>query len=90
MVDIKLKDNVYNDFAKWFAESNKILSKFAGFISRRVLKDGDGRYRVLIEFQDRDTFTAMHQSSEHQELHKVGHAFFSEPPVRRDFTIFVQ
>ncbi len=90
IVKLKLKDGVKDNFARWFTESNKTISKFSGFVSRRLIMDNDGNYRVLIEFQDKNSFTVMQQSSEHQELHKVGHAFLSEPPIRRDYKLVAE
>ena len=37
MVDIVLKDQKKDDFKTWISESNHVLSKFDGFISRRLL-----------------------------------------------------
>ncbi|HIH99712.1 MAG TPA: antibiotic biosynthesis monooxygenase, partial [Nitrosopumilus sp.] len=45
MADIQLKDNTEDDFKILFSESNKILSSFTGFVSRRFLKSIDGSYR---------------------------------------------
>lgn len=36
--DIELKKESMQDFKKWFVESNKVVSKFDGFIARRLLE----------------------------------------------------
>ena len=42
MADIQLKEGAENDFKTLFSESNKVLSPFPGFVSRRFLKSPDG------------------------------------------------
>ena len=49
MADIKLKEGSEDDFKTLFSESNKILSPFPGFVSRRCLKSHDGSYRIIVE-----------------------------------------
>ena len=48
MVDIILKEEKKDDFKTWITESNQILSKFDGFISRKLLKGEDGTNRILV------------------------------------------
>jgi heme-degrading monooxygenase HmoA len=36
--DIELKKESMPEFKKWFSESNTIVSKFDGFMSRRLLE----------------------------------------------------
>ena len=87
MADIQLKEGAEDDFKSWFSESNKILSSFPGFVSRRFLKSNDGSYRILVEHESKDTFIKMHQSSEHEKIHPKGHSFMSADPVRKTFTV---
>ena len=56
IADIQLKDGVEDDFKNWFAESNKVLCDFPGFISRKFLKSSDGTYRILVEHESKETF----------------------------------
>ena len=90
MADIKLKDGVEEDFKTWFAESNKILTKFPGFVSRVFLKSTDGMYRIVVQHESKETFTKMHQSEEHQKIHPTGRAFMSADPARQIFTTIVE
>jgi len=87
IVDIQLKDGVEDDFKSWFSESNKVLSSFPGFVSRKFLKSTDGNYRIVVEHESKDTFIKMHNSPEHEKLHPIGHSFMSEPPQRKTYTV---
>ncbi len=90
MADIQLKEGVEDDFKSWFSESNKVLSSFPGFVSRRFLKSADGSYRIIVEHESKETFIKMHQSPEHEKLHPKGHSFMSADPVRKTFTVAAQ
>ena len=87
MADIQLKEDVEDDFKTLFSESNKILSPFPGFVSRRFLKSNDGDYRIIVEHETKETFMTMIQSPEHQEFHLKLHSFMSVEPVKKIFTI---
>lgn len=87
MADIQLKDGAEEDFKIWFSESNRVLSGFPGFISRRLLKGHDGSYRIVVEHESRETFVKMHNSPEHEEIHPAGHSFMSADPVRKTFLV---
>ena len=55
MADIQLRDGIEDDFKEWFSESNRILSKFPGFISRRLLQSSNNNsYRVIVEHETRN------------------------------------
>ncbi len=90
MADIQLKEGAEDDFKSWFSESNKVLSRFPGFVSRRFLKSADGSYRIIVEHESKETFIKMHQSPEHEKLHPKGHSFMSADPVRKSFTVAAQ
>ena len=90
IADVKLKDGVEYDFKTWFSESNKVLSKFPGFISRRFLKSPDGSCRIIVEHESKETFVKMHQSPEHEKLHPAGHSFMSEDPTRKTYTVVAE
>ena len=81
MADVKLKDGLESEFRDWFSESNKILSKIDGFVSRRLLSSPDGSYRILVEHQSKDTFEKMHNSEEHAKLHATAITFMAGPPM---------
>ena len=87
IADVSLKDGVEDDFKNWFSESNKVLSIFPGFKSRRFLKSSDGSYRIIVEHESKETFIKMHQSPEHEKLHPTGHSFMSADPVRKTYTV---
>jgi len=87
IADVQLKDGAEDGFKAWFSESNKVLSKFPGFVSRKFLKSPDGSYRIVVEHESKDTFIKMHQSPEHEKLHPQGHSFMSADPVRKTYTV---
>ena len=87
MADVQLKDGTEDDFKTLFSESNKILSSFPGFVSRRFLKSIDGTYRIIVEHETKETFMTMIQSPEHQEVHPKLHSFMSAEPVKKMFTV---
>ena len=54
------------EFEAWFARSNKEFSVFTGFIRRRLLKPLEGgNYAAIVEFENQETFRAMHGSPIH-------------------------
>ena len=59
MADVQLKEGAENDFKTLFSESNKVLSPFPGFVSRRFLKSPDGSYRIIVEHETQETFMTM-------------------------------
>ena len=56
IAEVQLKEGAEDDFKSWFSESNKILSNFPGFVSRRFLKSPDGSYRIIVEHESKETF----------------------------------
>jgi hypothetical protein len=79
IADVQLKEGAEDDFKSWFSESNKVLSNFPGFVSRRFLKSSDGSYRIVV--------VKMHQSPEHEKIHPTGHSFMSADPQRKTYTV---
>ncbi len=90
MADVQLKEGAEDDFKSWFLESNKVLSNFPGFVSRRFLKSTDGSYRIIVEHEIKETFIKLHNSPEHEKIHPKGHSFMSTDPVRKTFTVVAQ
>ena len=90
MADIQLKEDTEDNFKTLFSESNKILSLFPGFVSRRFLKSDDGDYRIIVEHETKETFMTMIQSPEHQEFHPKLHSFMSTEPVKKMFNSSVE
>ena len=90
MADIQLKEGEEDNFKTLFSESNKILSSFPGFVSRRCMQSNDGSYRIIVEHETKETFMAMIQSPEHQEFHPKLHSFMSTEPVKKMFNSSVE
>lgn len=79
--EIELKKESMHEFKKWFVESNKVVSRFDGFIARRLLESQDGsRHRVIVVFSDSDSFAKMRQTPEHAAVHTQALEFMSRPP----------
>lgn len=87
IVDITLKKEKVSDFKKWFSDSNRIIEKFDGYISRKLLESSDGTHRILVEFENKDSFVRMHQSPEHSKLHEQIDAFMEKPPTRKMYDV---
>ena len=62
IVEIVLKDEKKDDFKTWITNSNKTLSKFDGFVSRRLLESRDGGKRIMVEFKEMESFQKKHSS----------------------------
>lgn len=90
LVDIKIKPENIENFKTWFSESNKIVSKFDGFISRRLLGTKDGQYRVLVEFENSELFRKMHQSPEHEQIHPKGVSLMDGMPSPTFYDVISQ
>ena len=90
MVDIVLKEEKKDDFKTWITESNQILSKFDGFISRRLLEAEDGTNRILVEFENIELFKKMHQSPEHGQFAGQLGEFMTAPPKRNFFQVLAE
>lgn len=88
--DIKIKPESVDDFKKWFTESNKTVSKFDGFVNRRLLETNDGKHRVIVEFENLEKFGKMHQSPEHEKLHSVATTYMEKLPEPKFFTVVAQ
>ena len=90
IVDVSLKEEKISEFKTWITESNKILSKFDGFISRRLLEGEDGSKRIMVEFENIELFREMHQSSEHQNFHNELGSFMENPPQRQFYHVVAE
>jgi len=88
--DVKIKPDSLDEFKQWFSEANKVVSKFDGFVSRRLLETKDGQHRVLVEFENLEKFGQMHQSSDHEELHKKASSFMEQPPSPKFYNVVAQ
>ncbi|MDB3956301.1 antibiotic biosynthesis monooxygenase [Candidatus Nitrosopelagicus sp.] len=90
IVDVSLKEEKISEFKTWITESNKMLSKFDGFISRRLLEGEDGSKRIMVEFENIELFRKMHQSPEHQNFHSELEVFMAKPPQRQFYHVVAE
>ena len=90
IADIQLKKENESKFKEWFSESNKVLSKLDGFISRRLLESPDGKHRIVVEHQSKETFEKMHQSQEHAKLHAEAVTFMEVPPAPNFYSVVAE
>lgn len=90
LADIRIKPEHINDFKRWFSESNQTVSKFDGFVSRRLLETKDGQHRIMVEFESLEKFGKMHQSAEHEQLHSKAVSFMDEMPSPKFYNVVAQ
>ena len=90
IVDITPKEERMAEFKSWISDSNKVLSKFDGFVSRRLLEGEDGSKRIVVEFENMEQFRKMHQSPEHTKFHSELGSFMQKPPERQFFHIIAE
>ena len=88
--DVSLKEEKISEFKAWMTESNKTLSKFDGFISRRLLEGEDGSKRIMVEFKDIELFRKMHQSQEHNVFHNELVNYMQSPPKRQFYHVVAE
>jgi len=90
IVDVSLKEEKISEFKTWISGSNKTLSKFDGFVSRRLLEGEDGSKRIMVEFENIELFRKMHQSPEHESFHNELGTFMEEPPQRKFYHVVAE
>ncbi|MDE1811331.1 MAG: antibiotic biosynthesis monooxygenase [Thaumarchaeota archaeon] len=78
--EIQLKKGSEGEFKNWITESNGELSKFDGFVRRRLLETRAGKHVILVEFETQAKFEAMHKTQEHFRIQSRGHSFMEGPP----------
>jgi heme-degrading monooxygenase HmoA len=78
------------EFEKWFAWSNREFSGFKGFIRRRLLKPLEGgNYAAIVEFEDRETFMAMHGSPIHAKAREQVMPIFDGKPAPHFYEVII-
>lgn len=87
MLDMSIKPGREEEFKAWVAESNKTISGFDGFVSRRLLQGSDGSLRMMVEFESEEMFAAMRRSEEHQTVHRQAAEFRDSPPAPVLYTV---
>ena len=90
IVDVSLKEDKIPSFKNWITESNKTLSKFDGFISRRLLENESGSKKIMVEFETIELFRKMHESPEHNKFHNQLGDFMEEPPKRQFYRVVAE
>ena len=80
VVEVQLKKGMEDEFKNWVNESNKELSKFDGFVNRRLLATRTGKHAMLVEFETQEKFEKMHQTQEHFKIQSKGHSYMETPP----------
>ncbi|MGI0007390.1 MAG: antibiotic biosynthesis monooxygenase family protein [Nitrosotalea sp.] len=78
--EIQLKKGSEGEFKNWMTESNGELSKFDGFVRRRLLETRAGKHVILVEFETQAKFETMHKTQEHFRIQSKGHSFMEGPP----------
>ena len=61
-----IKEGMDEEFRRWFAWTNEMYSRHAGFVSRRLMRPvgKEGAYVALVEHETRETFMKMHDSED--------------------------
>ncbi len=90
LIDIELKDDKEDEFKDWITETNKVLSKFSGFVSRRLVKSDNGKHGLVVEFTDKESHVKIHQTKEHDEIHKQLMNFLKKPPMPKFYHVISQ
>ena len=90
IVDVSLKEEKISEFKTWITESNRTLSNFDGFVSRRLLEGEDGSKRIMVEFRNIELFRKMHQSPEHEGFHNELGSFMFAPPQRHFYHVVAE
>lgn len=90
IADVKIIPEKIVDFKSWFSESNQVVSKFDGFVSRRLLEAKDGHHRILVEFENLEKFNQMYQSNEHAQLHSKAVTFMDGMPSPKFYSVAAQ
>ena len=90
IVDVSLKAEKIPEFKIWITDTNKILSKFDGFVSRRLLEGEDGSKRIMVEFRNIELFRKMHQSPEHEGFHNELGSFMITLPQRHFYHVVAE
>lgn len=90
IADVEIKPEFVDDFKKWFSDANKVVSKFDGYVSRKLLETKDGKHRIMVEFEDLEKFSKMHQSKEHDQLHAKAITFMEKMPSPKFYNVVAE
>jgi len=85
-----IKPGKDEQFREWFVRSNKEFAHYKGLISRRLLRPlKGGNYAAVVEHENHETFTAMHNSPEHDEAGKQVAPLFEGNPSPQFYEVIV-
>jgi len=87
IAEVQLKKGLESEFRNWVIESNKMLANFDGFISRRLLESHNGKHLILVEFDTKEKFEKMHQTSEHAKIQSKGHSYMEGLPLPKFYNV---
>jgi len=90
LIDIELKDGKEDEFKDWITESNKVLLKLPGFVSRRLIKSDNGKYGLVVEFIDKESHAKIHQTKEHDEIRRQLMNYLKKPPLPNFYQVISQ
>ena len=90
IAEIQLKKGLESEFKNWVTESNKTLANFDGFIGRRLLESHNGKHLILVEFESKEKFEKMHQTSEHSQIQSKGHSYMEGFPLPKFYNVISQ
>lgn len=78
--EIQIKKGSEAEFKDWISKSNVELSKFDGFVRRRLLESRTGKHVILVEFETKEQFETMHKTQEHFQIQSKGHSYMEGLP----------
>jgi len=87
MAEIQIKKGSENEFKNWIKESNVELSKFDGFVRRRLLETHTGKHVLLVEFKTKESFETMHKTPEHSLIQSKANSFMEGLPMRTFYEV---
>jgi heme-degrading monooxygenase HmoA len=90
IAEIKIKKGLESEFSSWVTEANKTLSKFDGFISRKLLKSHNDEHLILVEFESKEKFEKMHKTEEHAKIQAKNHSYMDGLPKPKFYNILSQ
>jgi heme-degrading monooxygenase HmoA len=88
--EIQIKKGSEDEFKNWIKESNAELSKFDGFVRRRLLETHNGKHIILVEFETKEKFETMHKTQEHSRIQSKGHSFMEGLPKPTFYEVISQ
>lgn len=88
--DIELRTELTQQFKEWFVISNKVISGFDGYISRKLLESPEGAHRIIVMFSNKEAFAKMHQSPVHAGIHSEAIKFMARPSRPAFYTVVAE